>query len=126
MTLEAPAAPIFRRLVTGSVQAGIETLGFRPAMVVRSVSTVRRGALSVEDGETIRVAAGSALAFRIPLVMVLASSGADVSEGVASLHGWGSAARAVTACSGIVPVVMVVTGPALWDRPCSSDLPTWW
>jgi acetyl-CoA carboxylase carboxyltransferase component len=59
------------------------------------------------------MAAASALDFRIPLVMVLASSGADVSEGVASLHGWGGAARSVTACSGIVPVVMVVTGPAL-------------
>ena len=82
-------------------------------MVVRSVSTVRRGALSIEDGETIRAAAASALAFRIPLVMVLASSGADVSDGVASLHGWGSAARALTACSGMVPVVVVVTGPAL-------------
>jgi acetyl-CoA/propionyl-CoA carboxylase carboxyl transferase subunit len=113
VTLEAPAAPIFRRLVTGSVRAGIEDLGDRPAMVVRSVSTVRRGALSVEDGETIRVAAASALTFRIPLVMVLASSGADVSDGVASLHGWGTAARAVTSCSGMVPVVVVVTGPAL-------------
>ena len=52
---------MFRRLVTGSVQAGVEILGERPAMVVRSVSTLRRGALSVEDGETIRVAAASAL-----------------------------------------------------------------
>ncbi len=59
------------------------------------------------------MAATSAVTFRIPLVMVLASSGADVSDGVASLHGWGGAARAVTGCSGIVPVVVVVTGPAL-------------
>ena len=104
---------MFRRLVTGSVQAGVEILGERPAMVVRSVSTLRRGALSVEDGETIRVAAASALTFRIPFVMVLASSGADVSEGVASLHAWGQAAQAITMCSGMVPVVVVVTGPAL-------------
>jgi acetyl-CoA carboxylase carboxyltransferase component len=113
VTLEAPAAPMFRRLVTGSVQAGVEELGGRPTMVVRTVSTLRRGALSLEDGETMRVAASSALALRIPLVMVLASSGADVSGGVASLHGWGGAARAVGACSGMVPVVVVVTGPAL-------------
>ena len=50
---------------------------------------------------------------RIPLVLVLASSGADVSGGVASLHGWGRAARGIAACSGVVPVVVVVTGPAL-------------
>ena len=47
------------------------------------------------------------------MVMVLASSGADVSDGVASLHGWGRAARALAECSGMVPVVVVVTGPAL-------------
>ena len=113
MTLEAPAAPIFRRLVTGTVRAGIEELGGRPAMVVRTVSTLHRGALSIDDGETMRAAAASALTLRIPMVMVLASSGADVSDGVASLHGWGRAARALAACSGMVPVVVVVTGPAL-------------
>ncbi len=113
MTLEAPAAPVFRRLVTGTVRAGVEALAGRPAMVLRSVSTLRRGALSVEDGETIRVAAAEALELRIPMVLVLASSGADVSDGVSSLHGWGRAARALTMCSGMVPVIVVVTGPAL-------------
>jgi acetyl-CoA carboxylase carboxyltransferase component len=47
------------------------------------------------------------------MVVVLASSGADVSDGVGALHGWGQAARALTRCSGVVPVIMVVTGPAL-------------
>ncbi len=104
---------MFRHLVTGSVRAGIEEMGGRPVMVVRSVSALRRGALSIDDGETMRVAAATALSFRIPIVLVLASSGADVSDGVASLNGWGQAARALTRCSGIVPVVAVVTGPAL-------------
>jgi len=113
VTVDAPSAPIFRHLVSGSVQSGIETLGGRPAMVVRSVSSLRRGALSVDDGETIRNAAEYALTLQIPVVLVLASSGADVSHGVASLHGWGQAARALVRCSGIVPVVAVVTGPAL-------------
>jgi acetyl-CoA carboxylase carboxyltransferase component len=88
-------------------------MGGRPVMVVRSVSALRRGALSVDDGETMRVAATSALSFRIPIVLVLASSGADVVDGVASLNGWGQAARALAMCSGVVPVVAVVTGPAL-------------
>ncbi len=66
-----------------------------------------------EDGETMRVAADAALGFRIPMVLVLASSGADVSEGVASLHGWGQAARALARCSGVVPLLVVVTGPAI-------------
>ena len=104
---------MFRHLVNGSVRAGIEEMGGRPVMVVRSVSALRRGALSIDDGETMRVGAATALSFRIPIVLVLASSGADVSDGVASLNGWGQAARALTRCSGIVPVVAVVTGPAL-------------
>jgi acetyl-CoA carboxylase carboxyltransferase component len=80
---------------------------------VRSVSAKRRGALSMEDGATIREGAIDALALRIPLVLVIASSGADVSEGMDSLHGWGQAARAIANCSGTVPVLAVVTGPAI-------------
>jgi acetyl-CoA carboxylase carboxyltransferase component len=82
-------------------------------MVVRSVSTMRRGALSIDDGDTMRVAADSALMLQIPIVLVLASSGADVSDGVASLHGWGQAARSLSRCSGVVPFVVIVTGPAI-------------
>ena len=67
----------------------------------------------MEDGVTMRDAAASAVSLRLPLVLVLASSGADVSEGMASLHGWGQAAQAIAACSGTVPVVAVVTGPAI-------------
>ncbi len=113
MTVSAPPDLIVRRFVPGTVQAGIELLAGRQAMVVRSVSSVRRGALSSDDGDTIRDAASTALELRIPLVLVLASSGADVSDGVASLHGWGQAARAVATCSGTVPIVAVVTGPAI-------------
>jgi acetyl-CoA carboxylase carboxyltransferase component len=82
-------------------------------MVVRSTTDVRRGALSPDDGDTLTEAASAARGLRIPFVLVLASSGADVSAGVASLHGWGRAARALASCSGVVPVVVVVTGPAL-------------
>ena len=32
---------------------------------------------------------------------------------MAALHGWGLAARALADCSGIVPVVLAVTGPAV-------------
>jgi acetyl-CoA carboxylase carboxyltransferase component len=54
-----------------------------------------------------------ALKKRIPLVLELASSGADVSDGIDALHGWGGAAAAVAACSGIVPIVAVATGPVI-------------
>jgi len=104
---------MLRRRVPGNVQAGVEDLGGRPAMVVRSIADIRRGALSLDDGDTLAQAASVARSLRVPFVLVLSSSGADVSGGVASLHGWGRAARAVAACSGVVPVMVVVTGPAL-------------
>ena len=50
---------------------------------------------------------------RMPLVAHIASSGADIVEGMAALHGWGQAARAIAECSGVVPVIMVVDGPAV-------------
>ena len=49
----------------------------------------------------------------MPLVLVLASSGADVHEGIDSLLGWGRAAKELVACSGIVPIFAALTGPAV-------------
>jgi len=50
---------------------------------------------------------------RLPLVIVVSSSGSDVAEGIGALHGWGEAAAAVVSCSGRVPVLAAVTGPAI-------------
>jgi acetyl-CoA carboxylase carboxyltransferase component len=41
------------------------------------------------------------------------SSGADILEGIAALHGWGTAAKALADCSGVVPTISIVTGPAV-------------
>ena len=49
----------------------------------------------------------------MPLVVVLASTGADIVEGIAGLEGWGRVARALVDCSGVVPTVIVVDGPAV-------------
>jgi acetyl-CoA carboxylase carboxyltransferase component len=75
--------------------------------------TVRAGALSSAASETIAEAARTALAQRIPLVLEIESSGADITEGIAALHGWGQAAKAISECSGIVPVIALVDGPAV-------------
>ncbi|HET6964613.1 MAG TPA: carboxyl transferase domain-containing protein [Acidimicrobiales bacterium] len=106
--------------VPGATHAGVTRLpGTERKVVLVSVDEgVRRGALGAADSETVAEAAAMALAQRLPLVVVVASSGADIHEGVASLHGWGRAARALSSCSGIVPVVLMtyglaVSGPAL-------------
>ena len=106
--------------VPGATQAGLTRLPLtdRRVVLVRVDDDIRRGALAAADSETVARAAGMALASRLPLVVVLASSGADIMEGVASLDGWGRAAKALADCSGVVPVVVVtyglaVSGPAL-------------
>jgi acetyl-CoA carboxylase carboxyltransferase component len=87
--------------------------GDRPTVTVTVDGSERAGALGERDGATIEAAARTALAERLPLVIELASSGADVAEGLPALHGWGRAGRAITACSGVVPVIAVVDGPAV-------------
>lgn len=106
--------------VPGATHAGVARLpGTERKVVLVSVDQgVRRGALAAADSETVAGAAAMARAQRLPLVVVMASSGADIMEGVASLDGWGRAARALADCSGVIPVVMVayglaVSGPAL-------------
>lgn len=95
------------------VSARHEDLDGRPAIVCELDATNRQGALSPADGETLAHAAATARAEGIPLVAFIASSGADVNEGIAALHGWGHAAKQVVSCSGVVPVIMAVTGPAV-------------
>ena len=72
-----------------------------------------RGALSADASGVIANAATTALNQRIPLVLAMASSGADILGGIAALHGWGQAARAIAHCSGVVPTFTIVTGPAV-------------
>ena len=102
-----------RSHVPGTVRAAVETVGGRAAVVARSVSGHHRGALTRADGATIAEAARMALEERMPLVVVLSSSGSEVSEGIDALDGWGRAAAAVAACSGVVPVLAAVTGAAI-------------
>ncbi len=97
----------------GSVRASVETLGGRRVVQARSVSGHHRGALTQADGDTIAEAARVALDERVPLVVVLSSSGSEVAEGIDALHGWGRAAAAIAACSGSVPVLAAVTGAAI-------------
>jgi acetyl-CoA carboxylase carboxyltransferase component len=49
----------------------------------------------------------------VPILGVIDSSGAELTEGVSALHAWGKVARALTRASGMVPVVLVVVGPCV-------------
>jgi len=108
-----PAVVAFRAAVDGTLEAKVDDGLGRPAMIVRSVSDRRAGALGSADGDTIALAARTARQSGIPIVLLLASSGADVHEGVDALLGWGRAAKELVACSGIIPVLAALTGPAV-------------
>jgi acetyl-CoA carboxylase carboxyltransferase component len=108
-----PAAVALRAAVDGSLEARVDDRFGRPAMVVRSVSDRRAGAINIDDGDTIAAAARAARQSGLPLVLVLASSGADVHEGIDSLVGWGRAAKEIAECSGVIPVLAALTGPAV-------------
>ena len=72
-----------------------------------------KGALSAAASMVIANAAQTARTKGLPLVGKFASSGADILEGIAALHGWGTAAKALAECSGSVPVICIVDGPAV-------------
>ena len=105
--------------VKGAARAEVRSLSLLDPDAARRVvwleieETVRRGALSADASFVIETAASVALEKRLPLVVSLGSSGADIVEGIAALHGWGRAARALARCSGIIPTIHIVTGPAV-------------
>jgi acetyl-CoA carboxylase carboxyltransferase component len=107
-------APLDLRTGTaGSVTTRVESIDGRRVVVFDIDPAQNKGALTPGDGDDIAQAATAALHQRLPLVGRIASSGADILAGVPATYGWGKAARAIVSCSGIVPVVLVVDGPAV-------------
>ena len=102
-----------RRGAPGPARALISDLDGRRVVMVSIDGTVKLGALSSSASLTIAAAAETALAERLPLILEIASSGADLVEGISALHGWGLAAKAITTCSGVVPIIAIVDGPAV-------------
>lgn len=102
-----------RRLSEGSTRAGITQLDGRDVILVTSRPSSKRGALTEADGERIATAARLASEVELPLVLILSTSGAEINDGVPALHGWGLAARALAQCSGRVPILTGLIGPAV-------------
>jgi acetyl-CoA carboxylase carboxyltransferase component len=102
-----------RSRTRGAVAAKVIELDGRTVVLATADGSTRRGALSSTASENLEASAHMARQARLPLVWVINSSGADIVEGMAALHGWGRAARALTECSGVVPTILVVDGPAV-------------
>ena len=100
--------------VPGAAEAGVVALGHGGDVVWLAIEgSEHRGALSAAASHVIATAAATARTMRLPLILQIESSGADINEGIAALHGWGAASKSLADCSGIVPTVSIVTGPAV-------------
>ena len=100
--------------VPGAASADIRELPSGRTIVWLEVDgTHHKGALSAAASQVIATAAETARTKGLPLVGQFASSGADILEGIAALHGWGRAAKALAECSGVVPTINIVSGPAV-------------
>ena len=110
-----------RSKVPGSVRADVRQFEGRDVVWVEVDATDRKGALTSEASSMLEIAAVTAVTQRLPLIGVLRSSGADIVEGFSALHGWGRAAKALTDCSGVVPSILIVDGPAVSDHVVMTE-----
>ena len=108
MTLLAVAA-----LRPDAVEADIRVLGGQDVAYFRLAGGPHRGAIGGPEGTTIERLVRLAAEAGMPVVGVLDTSGAEIGEGVASLHAWGRIAAAMSAASGVVPIVLAVIGPCV-------------
>ncbi|MBI4935093.1 MAG: methylmalonyl-CoA carboxyltransferase [Actinobacteria bacterium] len=102
-----------QHMVPGSIRSDVREFHGRDVVWVEVDASDRKGALSSDSSSMLELAAVTALHAHIPLVCIMRSSGADIVEGFAALHGWGRAAKALADCSGVVPTVFIVDGPAV-------------
>jgi acetyl-CoA carboxylase carboxyltransferase component len=95
------------------VTLAIRTLRGRPVVWTEFRSAEDTIRLTSESSLQLARAADTARTERLPLVMVLSTSGAAIDEGIPALDAWGKVAAAMVACSGVVPMVTIVDGPAV-------------
>ena len=99
--------------VPGSARVRTRLLGARRVVWFEFVDTGRGVPLTAEMAMVMETGALTAFEERLPLVLVMSSAGADIGQGIAPLHGWGRVARALNRCSGVVPVIAILDGPAV-------------
>ena len=97
----------------GAVTAGLTEIDDRPVARFTLAGGKHRGAIGPVEGDVIERLVRVALDLGIPVVGEVATSGADVRRGLASLHAWGRVAAALSRASGGVPVVLSVVGPCV-------------
>ena len=116
---DAPSTTRLGRSVTPKASATVVELADRPTMLVEigtgdSIAPV----LSPEESQILETAIQTATRQRMPIVILMSTSGPSPADGVAAIDGWARAARAMVAASGVIPIIFgacgpIVSGPAL-------------
>ena len=101
--------PIMERRSDSAAARIVERDG-RPIVELRIEGGKHHGAVGEAGAETMERAIRLATEIGVPFVAWLDTAGADVGEGISSLHGWGRCAHALVQASGVVPTVIIVTG----------------
>lgn len=101
------------KLTPSDVRVAIRDLDGRDVVWAEFDADDQPTPLTSASSEQFVAAAAAARHQRIPLVLALSTSGADINEGVPALHAWGRVAAALSACSGVVPTLVIVSGPAV-------------
>ena len=97
----------------GAVTAALTSIDGRQVAWFRLAGGQHRGAIGPVEGQVIERTVRLALDAGVPVVGELATAGADVTQGIASLVAWGRVAKAMVDASGTVPVLLTVTGPCV-------------
>ncbi len=116
MTRSLVPAPSEASLVaqrSAAVTAAVGELDGRTVSWFRLEGGKHRGAIGVAEGDALERAVRVGVELGVPVVGIVATSGADVGEGVAALHAWGRVARALTDASGVVPTLLAAVGPCV-------------
>jgi acetyl-CoA carboxylase carboxyltransferase component len=112
VTAPVERTPVFGHRST-AVDAGLVELDGRQVGWFDLGGGKHRGAIGSAEGQAMERVIRLATELGVPILGRVASSGADVTEGIAALHAWGRVARALVDASGVVPIVLVLTGPAV-------------
>jgi len=113
MSSPAPVHLALTRLTPSDIRVTIRDLDGRQVVWAEFDADDQPTRLTSASSEQLVAAASAARARCLPLVLVLSTSGADINEGISALHAWGRVAAALTACSGVVPTAVIVSGPAV-------------
>ena len=100
-------------MLTAAVDAGIRVVHGREVAWFELAGGRRHGAIGPDEGRVVAALVDRAVDVGVPVVGVVDTNGADVTHGVATLHAWGRVAASLSRASGVVPIVLCVTGSAV-------------